>query len=96
MCGKSNMETYITIHKIDSRCEFAVWLRKLKWVLYQSRGVGWGGSLEGGSKGREYMYTYGRFMLGFDRKQQNSIKQLFFNKKLKNFLIEIGTGGLLS
>ena len=24
------METYITIHKIDSRCEFAVWLRKLK------------------------------------------------------------------
>ena len=28
--GKSNMETYITICKIDSQQEFAVWLRKLK------------------------------------------------------------------
>ena len=28
--GKSNMETYITICKIDSQWEFAVWLRKLK------------------------------------------------------------------
>ena len=30
MYGKSNMETYITICKIDSQQEFAVWLRKLK------------------------------------------------------------------
>ena len=30
MFGKSNMETYITICKIDSKREFAVWLRKLK------------------------------------------------------------------
>ena len=30
MYGKSNMETYITICKIDSPWEFAVWLRKLK------------------------------------------------------------------
>ena len=28
--GDSNMETYITICKIDSQQEFAVWLRKLK------------------------------------------------------------------
>ena len=28
--GKTNMETYITICKIDSQQEFAVWLRKLK------------------------------------------------------------------
>ena len=28
-------------------------------ALYQPRGVGWGGRREGGSKGREYMYTYG-------------------------------------
>ena len=28
--GKSNMETYITIRKIDSQQEFSVWLRKLK------------------------------------------------------------------
>ena len=30
MHGKSNMETYITICKVDSQREFAVWLRKLK------------------------------------------------------------------
>ena len=37
MYGKSNMETYITICKIDSQWEFAVWLRKLT-----TRGMGWG------------------------------------------------------
>ena len=30
MYGNSNMETYITICKIDSQQEFAVWLKKLK------------------------------------------------------------------
>ena len=30
MYGESNMETYITIYKLDSQWEFAVWLRKLK------------------------------------------------------------------
>ena len=30
MYGKSDMETYITICKIDSQWEFAVWLRKCK------------------------------------------------------------------
>ena len=30
MYGKSNMETYITMYKIDSQWEFAVWLRKCK------------------------------------------------------------------
>ena len=30
MYGKSNMEIYITICKIDSQKEFAIWLRKLK------------------------------------------------------------------
>ena len=30
MYGKSNMETYTTICKIDSQQEFAVWLRKLR------------------------------------------------------------------
>ena len=30
MYAESNMETYITICKIDSQQEFAVWLRKLK------------------------------------------------------------------
>ena len=48
-------------------------------ALYQPRGMRWGGRCEGGSKGKGYMYTYGRFMLRFDRKQQNFAKQLFFN-----------------
>ena len=30
MYEKSNMETYITLCKINSRWEFALWLRKLK------------------------------------------------------------------
>ena len=34
MYGKCNMETYITICKIDSQREFAVWLRKLKQGLH--------------------------------------------------------------
>ena len=34
MYGKSNMKIYITICKIDSQQEFAVWLRKLKQELY--------------------------------------------------------------
>ena len=34
MCRKSNMETNITICKIDSQREFAVWLRKLKLGLF--------------------------------------------------------------
>ena len=60
MHGKSNMETYITVCKIDSQQEFAVWLRKLKTgAVYQPRGVRWGGRWEGGSRGRRYMYTYG-------------------------------------
>ena len=34
MDGESNMETYITICKIDSQCEFAVCLRKIKQGLF--------------------------------------------------------------
>ena len=48
-------------------------------TLYQPRGVGWGGRWVGGSEGRGYMYTYGWFMLTFDRKQQKSVKQLSFS-----------------
>ena len=51
----------------------------------------WGGRWEGGSKGRGYVYTYGWFMLRFDRKQQKSVKQLSFNeKKFINFLKKKG------
>ena len=33
MYGKSTMESYITVRKIDSQREFAVWLRKLNQQL---------------------------------------------------------------
>ena len=46
MYGKRNMETYITICKIDSQWEFAVWLRKLKQGLCISL-EGWGGEEDG-------------------------------------------------
>ena len=32
--GENNMKAYITICKIDSQWEFALWLRKLKKLLY--------------------------------------------------------------
>ena len=46
MYGKSNMETYITIYKIDSQREFAVWLRKLKQGLCINL-EGWDGEGDG-------------------------------------------------
>ena len=46
MYGKSNMETYITICKIDSQWEFAVWLRKLKQGLCINL-EGWDGEGDG-------------------------------------------------
>ena len=42
MYGESNMETYITICKIDSQWKFPVWLRKLKQGLCINL-VGWDG-----------------------------------------------------
>ena len=80
MYGKSNTGTYITICKIDRQWEFALWLRKLKQGLCINL-EGW--DEEGSSGRRGYMNTYGWFMLRFDRKQKNSVKQLSFNKKIK-------------
>ena len=54
MYRKSNMETYITICKIDSQWEFSVWLRKLKqWLCINL--VGWDGEGDGREvqKGRD-------------------------------------------
>ena len=42
---------------------------------------GWEGEGDGREVKKIYMYIYGWFMLRFDRKQQNSAKQLSFNKK---------------
>ena len=59
MYGKSNMETYITICKIDSQRVCCRAQETQTGTLYQPSGVGWGERWEGGSKGRGYMYTYG-------------------------------------
>ena len=46
MNGESNVETYITMCKIDSQWEFAVWLRKLKQELCINP-EGWNGAGDG-------------------------------------------------
>ena len=46
MYGRSNMETYITICKIDSLWKFDVWLRKLKQGLCITL-EGWDGERDG-------------------------------------------------
>ena len=46
MYVESNVETYITICKIDSQQEFAVWLRKLKQGLCINL-EGWDGEGDG-------------------------------------------------
>ena len=50
-------------------------------ALYQPRGVGWE---MGGRFKREgvYVYLWLNLKLRFDRKQQNSVKQLSFDKKI--------------
>ena len=49
MYGESNMETYITVCKINSQLEFAAWLRKLKHQLHINL-EGW----DGAGGGREF------------------------------------------
>ena len=46
MYGESNMETYITVCKIDSQQEFALWLRKPKQGFYINR-AGWNREADG-------------------------------------------------
>ena len=46
MYGKSNIKTYITICKINSQRELAVWLRKLKQGLCINL-EGWNGERDG-------------------------------------------------
>ena len=59
MYGKNNMKAYITICKIDSQWEFAVWLRKLKQMLCINLegwdGVGGGREVQNGG---DYVYLW--------------------------------------
>ena len=56
MYGESNMETYITICKIDGQQKSAVCLGTQTGALYQPRMVGWGGI--GGKFKSEGTYIY--------------------------------------
>ena len=47
--------------------------------LWGPRGVGCGG-VKGSSRGRGYMYTFGWFMLLYERNQYNILKQLSSKK----------------
>ena len=78
------METYITICKIDSQWEWAVCLRKLKQELCINLEV-WDGEGDGTEfqKGGDICIPVSWLIhVEFDRKQQNSIKQLSFNLKI--------------
>ena len=56
MYGNNDMETYITICKIDTQQEFGVWLRKIKQRLcIKLEGLG---REMGGSFKREGIYVY--------------------------------------
>ena len=57
MYGKSNIETYITMRRIDSQWEFAICLRKLKQGLCLNL-EGWVGREMGGGFKREGIYVY--------------------------------------
>ena len=58
MYGRSDVETYITMCRVDSQWEFAVWLRKLKQGLCVGL-EGWDGEggIGGVLEGRGY-YVY--------------------------------------
>ena len=57
MNGESNMETYITVCKIDSQQQFAVWLKQLKQGLCVNL-EGCDGEGDGGRFKREGIYVY--------------------------------------
>ena len=79
MYGESNIEIYNTMCKTDSQWEFAVWLRKLKQEFCDRLKGGVGRDMGVGLGGRGHGYTYGWFLVMYDRKPQNSANKLSFN-----------------
>ena len=59
MYGKSNMETYITICKIEANGNLLNGSGNSNRGSVSSQGVGWEVRWEGGSTGMGCMYTYG-------------------------------------
>ena len=77
MYGQSNMETYITVCKIDSQWEFAVWLRKLKQGLCINL-KGWNGD---GDR-RE-------FQRGGDMWNQSILKEISSGISLEGLMLKL-------
>ena len=77
----SSIEIYtLPSVKLDSQWKFTVWCRELKSsALWHLKGVELSERWEGDSGGRVYMYTYGWFMLVYERNQYNIVKQLSSN-----------------
>ena len=69
MIWKDSIEMYITICKIDSQWEFAVWHREPKASALQQPGGrgGVGREVEGGLGVRGHMFAYGWFMVMYDK-----------------------------
>ena len=83
MYGKNNMETYITICKIAQGNLLYGSGNSNRDSVSTYTPQGWGGEGDGREvqKGGNVCIPMTEFMLNFDRKQQNSAKQLSFNKK---------------
>ena len=58
MYGKSNMEIYITICKVDTQCEFALLLRKLRGLCINIEGWYGDGDGRGVQKGGDIVYLW--------------------------------------
>ena len=65
--------------------------------LYHPRRIRWGGKRQQGSKGRRHAYTYGWFMLRFDRKATKFCKEIMLqwkNKLKKNKRSHLSVQGI--
>ena len=86
MYGRGNMETYITIYKIDSEWEFAVWLTKLKQgICIQLEGwdgEGGGREVQKGGEKKGWIFLK-RFYGTKVRKRDNSL----CGKQFGNFFL---------
>ena len=86
MYGESNMETYITICKMDIQWEFVVWLRELKQGLFinivQDFILGGSKITADGDCGHEIKKTLALCKKSYDQPRQNIQKQrhYFANK----------------
>ena len=89
--GESSMETYTLAYAKQIASGYLLYdLRNSNQGSVTTRGMGWGGRREGGSRGRGHMYTYDWAMLMYGKTQHNIviILQLKINKLRKNYILK--------